>query len=280
MSENQQPNAEDSGEIIEFVEVVEIIEEVEVPAADTAAIDAAIARAAEPVAEPAPVSAGLPEVAAAVAAATATEQAGNWAAPVQPEVAAVAPAPGTAEVTPQPVYVQAPVPPKPKGSRWFNIMIAAVGAIGFAALYAGAVYVYLSVIAQARLFTSWLVSPVFWGVVVAFFVWYAVLGIIINRGPWWTHAVFGWLVAILTYFSTVGILLGVGQVWTMTTTEFREYFLLQWLSPFALIAVVFAREIPIWIGGWAARHGRAVTARNHAAMEAYDAEVAAGPVFY
>lgn len=276
MAENETPDEstvqpEAEVEIVEIVEVIEVIDE---PLADTAAVDAAIARSSEPVGVAEPVT-ELSEPVEAVAAETVVVEevaAPSWGAET------VAPAPGFAAAA-QTVYVQAPIPPKTKGNRWFATLVALIGTVLFSTLYAGIVYIFLSVNAAARHFNEFLMSPIFWGTAIVFFLGYTLLGIIINRGPWWVHAVFSLLVAVGIYFAVVGLTLVAVHAWTLNSAEVAELLRQTWLSPYAIIAAIIAREIPIWFGGWIARNGRKITAKNLAAMEAYEREVAAGPIF-
>ena len=117
----------------------------------------------------------------------------------------------------------------------------------------------------------------FWVPIVAFFVGFMLLAVIVNRGPWWTYAVFGLLVAALVYFSYIGGALITVQAWTLTLDEASAFVSQRWLDPFAIVAAAIAREIPIWLGGWIAARGRGVTERNRLALEEYDRELAAGP---
>ncbi|MGV1034425.1 MAG: hypothetical protein ACOYBP_04310 [Microbacteriaceae bacterium] len=295
---NEQPN-EPVEEIIvveETVTIEELFEPTADTATDTAAVDAAVARteadlsAAEAVATevtmvegdatvtlPTEQPAAVPSVPEAaepvVAAAVAADATAGWGG------AEPAPAPGFTPAEAQPVYVAAPIPPKPKSNRLFATLISLLGTAIFAALYAGGTYIYLSVNQQARHFVDFLESPIFWGAAIVFFIGYMLLGIIINRGPWWTHAVFSLLVAVLVYFGVVAATLVAVRVWNLTAAEASEFLRQQWLSPYALMAAVIAREVPIWLGGWVSSHGRKVTARNEAALDAYDREVAASPLF-
>lgn len=286
MTENESTN-DQSNEPIEIVEDIVVIEELFEPEADTAAVDAAVARSVDvdevvemtvvegdaTVTLPAE-TAVVEEVAVpVVAAAVATDATAGWGGE------APAPAPGFTAEAAQPVYVQAPIPPKPKSNRWFATLVALVGTVIFSAIYAGATYVYLSVNQEARFFTEFLISPIFWVGAIVFFVAYTLLGIIINRGPWWPHAVFSLLVAVVVYFGVVGSTLLAVHVWNLTSAEAAEFLRQQWLSPYVLIAAIAAHEIPIWLGGWISSHGRKVTARNEEALEAYDREVAASPLF-
>ncbi|MFF2369843.1 hypothetical protein [Agromyces sp. NPDC058110] len=214
---------------------------------------------------------------------------------VPPEPAAAAAAVGAATLAPEPalgapgsvpqtIYVQAPTPPKNKGNRGFGVLVAAIGTVAFALLYAGVTYLVLlgrgDQGAATDEFLKFLGGPywaLFWVPTVAVFVGFALLAAIINRGPWWTYAVFGLLVGVLVYFSYIGASLLAVQAWTLTFADAQKFIGERWLDPFAIIAGVIAREIPIWFGGWIAARGRTVTERNRLAIEAYDREIAAGP---
>lgn len=279
-NESAQPNEGDfTPEVVEVVEMVEVIEVTEEPLADTAAVDAAIARSSAPVAQTSgPISIeDLDSLTAAVAAA-------DTSAPVaEPTWAAepVAPAPGFAPTEAAIAYVAAPIPPKPKGNRGFATLVALIGTAAFAALYAGVVYITLSVSGGARYFMEYLESPLYWGATALFFVAYLLLGVFINRGPYWAHAVFSFLVAVVVYFGTVALTLVTValQNGALTAAQAAQVVSDSWLAPQVIMATVIAREIPVWFGGWIARNGRKVTARNEAAMDAYDREVAAAPIF-
>lgn len=198
---------------------------------------------------------------------------------------AAAPAPETSYVAPQPgpqtVYVQAPPPPRTKGNRGFGVLVALIGTVAFALLYAGVAYLILLGRGDAAEATdalvAFLLSLVFWVPVVGFFVGFALLAVIVNRGAWWYYAVFGLLVAVFVYFAYVGGAVLHVQVWRLPVGDSAGFLGDRWLDPFAIAAFVIAREIPIWFGGWLAARGRAVTERNRLAREAYERELAAGP---
>ncbi|WP_448810970.1 hypothetical protein [Agromyces bauzanensis] len=195
----------------------------------------------------------------------------------EPEIAPAAPAP-----VPQTVYVQAPTPPKPRANRAFGALVALIGTVIFALLYAGVAYLMLTVYGAGRadlvgVFTDFVISPVFWAPILAFFVGFALLAAIVNRGAWWNYAVFGLLVAVLVYFAYIGGALLTVRAWTLSLDDATEFLVQRWLDPFAIAAFIIAREIPIWLGGWIAARGRTVTERNRLAREAYDRELAAGP---
>jgi len=210
--------------------------------------------------------------AATVAAGTAA-----GAATLAPEPDAVP----TALAAPQTIYVQAPTPPKSRGNRGFGVLVALIGAVAFALLYAGVSYLLLLVqrdaVEAGTVFAQFVVQPVFWLPIVACFLGFALLAAIVNRGAWWYYAVFGLLVGVIVYFSYFVAALLTVEAWTMTADQASEFIQQRWLDPFAITAAVIAREIPIWFGGWIAVRGRSVTERNRLAREAYDRELAAGP---
>ncbi len=257
-----------------------------VEASDAAArLDAAVERAnAAPVASdlddigetdvPAPVAAGTVRRATYVPAATVAVGTPAGAATLAPEPEAVVPP------VPQTIYVHAPKP-KARGNRGFGLLVALIGTAVFALLYAAISYLLLvgrSEPAQANpVFAEFVMEYVFWVPVLAFFVGFAVLVIIVNRGPWWAYAVFGLLVGVLVYLSYIGASLLTVQAWTLTVDQASEFVGQRWFDPFAIVAAVVAREIPVWFGGWIASRGRAVAERNRLEMEAYDRELAAGP---
>ena len=262
-------------------------EPVEQPDA-TARLDAAVERAnAAPVASdpndvgdagvPAPVAADSVRRETYVPAATVAAGTAAGAATLAPEPDAVP----TALAAPQTIYVQAPTPPKSRGNRGFGVLVALIGAVAFALLYAGVSYLLLLVqrdaVEAGTVFAQFVVQPVFWLPIVACFLGFALLAAIVNRGAWWYYAVFGLLVGVIVYFSYVAAALLTVEAWTMTSDQASEFIRQRWLDPFAIAAAVIAREIPIWFGGWIAVRGRSVTERNRLAREAYDRELAAGP---
>lgn len=290
------PEPAPPAETPEPVESAEPVEATPVPAATpeetpdaTARLDAAVERAnAVPVASdaddtgevagvvPEPIPAGSVRRETYVPAATVAAGTAAGAATLAPEPE---PAPAPA---PQTIYVQAPTPPRPKGNRGFGVLVALIGAAIFALLYAGVAYLLLTIYGAGRadgigVFTQFVVSPVFWVPIVGFFVFFALLAAIVNRGAWWYYAVFGLLVAVLVYFSYIGGALLTVQAWTLTLDDATRFLGQRWLDPFAIAAFIIAREIPVWLGGWLASRGRAVTERNRLAREAYDQELAAGP---
>ena len=210
---------------------------------------------------------GVPEtIGAAGAGATAASS-----------TAPAAPAPPS----PQAIYVQAPAEPKPRGNRGFGVLVGLIATVLFAILYAG--ISYLVILTQyapddaARVLGQFLVQPVFWIPVLFFFIAFALLALALNRAAWWTWAVFGLLVAVVVYFSYIGASLLTVGAWQFTPQEAGDFIADRWLDPYAIIAAIVARELPIWFGGWIASRGRTVGERNRLAREEYERQLAAGP---
>ncbi|TFB59845.1 hypothetical protein E3N86_09920 [Cryobacterium sp. Hz7] len=181
-----------------------------------------------------------------------------------------------------PVYIQAPTAPRYKSNRGPGALIALLSTVIFAALYAVVAFVLsgigsLSIADTASKFTDFIVLPIFYVPVIFFFVAFALLVLIVNRGGWWAYVLFGFLVAVVVYFSYIGAALLSVQAWNFTPDQAARFISQQWLNPGAIAAAVVAREVPIWAGAWIARNGRAVTERNAAAKAEYDRVLAAGP---
>lgn len=262
-------------------------------AQDTAAIDAAVARSLDPTSfEPVPGQHAEP----VAETAEGSEHESPWAPPAESTVAdesdalafgVVQPAAdarhdeasGGSAVAPVEATVAAPVPPKPRGNRGFASAVVLLGSGVFAALDAIIVYLFMTITGTVRHFVDFVQSPIFWGTVAVFFLAWLLLGLVINRGAAWAHAVFSWLVAAVVYLAAIGLTLVAVRAWNLTSAEVSELLRQSWFSPYPIIAAVLAREIPLWFGSWIARNGRRVRERNTEALDAYERELADGPVF-
>ncbi|WP_353807409.1 hypothetical protein [Agromyces sp. SYSU T00194] len=257
----------------------------ETTASDTSELDAAVQRAREE--HPAPDEPASEEPAAAEPEAAPTEPAaeggtddGPTTEPPAPVAPAAAAAAAEEPAQQRAIYVQAPTPPRAKGNRGFGVVVGLIATVAFAALYALAAYLLVfvqgSTAAPVDAFVQFLGHPAFWVPVLVFFLSFIVLAAIVNRNGWWAYAVFGLLVGIVVYLSYVGGAL-LGEAWNLTAAEVGDFVAARWLDPRAILAGVFAREVTLWFGGWVAARGRTVTARNRAALEEYDRQLAAGP---
>ncbi|HSP76613.1 MAG TPA: hypothetical protein VLO31_10425 [Cryobacterium sp.] len=193
----------------------------------------------------------------------------------------VAHTPADTTVAP-PIYIQAPTAPKYKSNRGPGVVIALLSTGIFAVLYAIVAFVLsgigsLSISDTSSKFIEFIVLPIFYVPVIFFFIAFALLVLIVNRGGWWAYVLFGFLVAVVVYFSYIGAALLSVQAWNFTPDQAARFISQQWLNPGAIAAAVVAREVPIWAGAWIARNGRSVTARNATAKAEYDRVLAAGP---
>ncbi|WP_345752685.1 ABC transporter [Microbacterium rhizophilus] len=198
----------------------------------------------------------------------------------------VAPEPSAAPTAPPaqlPIFVQAPEPPRMRGNRGAAGAIGVLAALVFAVLYFaaklgfGAVNgeVSLDNLADAALQTA--TSLGFWTTVVVFFLGFWLLGALVNRSRWAAWVLLGVFVGAIAYAGHIlGALVDV-PFWTLTASEGAEEVGRQLLSPLAIAAFVFAREITIWFGAWAARRGARVTERNADAQAEYERTLEAGP---
>lgn len=214
---------------------------------------------------------------ATVPAVTASEPIGETAV-IAPAVGA-----GAAYAAPQPIFVQAPEAPRPRGNR------AAAGAIGLlAALSFGVLYlavwlgvgmidgdVTLDTVGSAALaaLSTWSL----WVPVAVFFVAFWLLGAIINRGRWGVWVIFGVLVGVAAY---VGHLLGAlfqAPFWMLTASEGAALVEGELLTPLAIGAFIIGRELTIWFGAWVSARGARVTELNIEAQREYERTLEAGP---
>lgn len=184
---------------------------------------------------------------------------------------------------PQPIFVQAPEPPRELGNRGTAGAIGLVATIAFAILYLGAI---LGLGALAGDVTGEnigtealapLMTWAFWVPVVVFFLAFWLLGAFINRGRWGKWVILGLLVAAATYGGHLLGQLFQAPFWRITASESSELVDEQLLAPLAIAAFVFARELTIWFGAWVARAGARKKALNAEAQAEYERTLEAGP---
>ncbi|KAF2412246.1 hypothetical protein B1729_15995, partial [Microbacterium sp. B35-04] len=143
----------------------------------------------------------------------------------EPAVVAAEPAVVAAAAAPQPIFVQAPEAPRPRGNR------AAAGAIGLLAALAFAV-LYLAVwlgvgaiegeVTGENVGTTVLGALATWSLwvpVVVFFIAFWLLGAIINRGRWGAWVILGILVGIAAYGGHILGALFQAPFWELTASE-------------------------------------------------------------
>ena len=217
-------------------------------------------------AAPAPVTPGEPATEAYVAPA-----------------AAAAPAAPAAFPSPQPIFVQAPEPPRPRGNRAAAGLIGLLAALSFAVLYLGAALAIglidrsltLDTVADTAItaLTSWWL----WITTAVFFIGFWLLGAIINRGRWAHWVVWGLLIGFVAYGAHLVGQLFQAPFWQLTRSEGAELVEAQLVAPLAFAAFVIGRELTIWFGAWVAARGRRVSELNLEAQREYERTLEAGP---
>ncbi|HEX5857544.1 MAG TPA: ABC transporter [Microbacterium sp.] len=191
--------------------------------------------------------------------------------------------PAYATQTPQPIFVQAPEAPLPRGNR------GAAGAIGLLAALSFAVLLLLASIGFGLITgdvtidglldatLAVLVTWAFWVPVVVFFIAFWLLGAIINRGRWGHWVVFGLLVGVASY---VGFILGQlfqAPFWMLSASQGAGVVDDNLLAPLAIASFVIGRELTIWFGAWVSARGKRVTELNIEAQREYERTLEAGP---
>ena len=235
----------------------------------TAAADAPVETAAPVVTEP--------DTASAEATTTVADPAPADAAPVDSAAEATTTEPaGSGVAGQQVVYVQAPLPPRVRGNRVVGVLLALLGAVLFAAAYAGAAAIPLAIRFSGNglspAFSAFVQNAIFWIPIMMFALGFILLTVILNRAGWWAHVLGSLLVAVFVYFSSIGLLLLVGNVFGMTPAHASSAFGALATNPLMIAAALVAREVSIWIGLAIAARGRRVKARNVETRTAWDRE--------
>jgi hypothetical protein len=183
----------------------------------------------------------------------------------------------------QPIFVQAPEQPRPRGNRGAAGAIGLLAALSFAVLYLGAWLgfgaitgeVTVSNVGQTAL--SALSTWSLWVPVVVFFIAFWLLGAIINRGRWGVWVILGVLVGVASYGGHILGQLFEAPFWELTARQGADVVEGQLLAPLAIAAFVFGRELTIWFGAWVSARGKRVTELNIEAQREYERTLEAGP---
>lgn len=194
-----------------------------------------------------------------------------------------APLPPQQTAAPQPIFVQAPEAPRPRGNRAAAGAIGLLAALVFGLLYlaawvglgalAGDVTVDTFVSTTLTALASWSL----WIPVLVFFLAFWLLGAVINRGRWGAWVIFGLLVGFAAWAGHILGQLFQAPFWTLTAREGAEITAEQVLAPLAIVAFILGRELTIWFGAWVASRGRRVTELNDEAQREYERTLEAGP---
>ena len=183
----------------------------------------------------------------------------------------------------QPIFVQAPEPPRERGNRGTAGAIGLLATLAFAILYLGIGLGWSAL--QGDINGGELVDVVlatlttwgFWVPVVVFFIGFWLLGAIINRGRWGLWVIFGLLVGVASYGGYILGQLFEAPFWLITSSEATGLVGDQLFAPLAIAAFVLGRELTIWFGAWVARSGARKTELNDEAQREYERTLEAGP---
>lgn len=192
--------------------------------------------------------------------------------------APVAPAP-----LPQPIFVQAPEPPRERGNRGTAGAIGLLAAIVFAVLFLGA-HIAIGAIegsVTGENIVDALLAPLtawgFWVPVATFFIGFWLLGAIINRARWGYWVVFGLVVGLISWGGVILGALFEAPFWAIGSSQGLEIAGETLFSPLAVIAFIIGRELTVWFGAWVARSGARKTELNAEAQREYERTLEAGP---
>jgi hypothetical protein len=186
------------------------------------------------------------------------------------------------EIYPQQHYYAAvPVPPKKRSNRGGGTLIALLGAVAFAIVYAGVAAALFFLNPELTNPTDTLVrfvsSSAFIVPVVFFAIALILVVLIVNRARWWAYVLGGFLVAVFVYLGAlVGDLVTV-RAWELDQAAQLTFLKSIVLDPLTLAAAIIAREVSVWAGAWISSRGRKLTERNVTAREEYDRKLAEAP---
>jgi hypothetical protein len=169
------------------------------------------------------------------------------------------------------IYVPSAEAPKARSNRIVGSVLALVGTVVFAVLYALVGAAFIALTGSAFGFGDLITDAIFWIPVLFFTIGFVLVVVLINRAPWWVHVLGSLLVAVITYFGSIGMLLLVTGI-----AGSSPGFVATALSPYVIAATIVAREVSIWVGLLISRRGIRLTARNRADREAFAAEQADG----
>lgn len=204
------------------------------------------------------------------------ESAETRVVPAEPLIAAVA-------AQPQPIFVQAPEPPRDRGNRGTAGLIGLLATLVFAVLYLGTGLGLGAISGDVNgenigeVALAPLMTWGYWTPVVVFFLGFWLLGAIINRGRWGLWVVFGIIVGIIAYGGHILGQLFEAPFWKLTASQGFDLVGEQLLAPLAIASFVFARELAIWFGAWVSRSGAHKTELNAEAQREYERTLEAGP---
>jgi len=183
----------------------------------------------------------------------------------------------------QPIFVQAPEAPRPRGNRGAAGAIGLLAALCFAVLYLAATLglrLLTGDLQVAGLANAALAALATWGLwvpTIAFYLGFWFLGALINRGRWGHWVVWGLVVGVIAWGGHLLGALFAAPFWMLTARQGIDLLGDNVLAPLAIVAFVLGRELTIWFGAWVARRGRRVSELNDEAQREYERTLEAGP---
>ncbi|GAA1706896.1 hypothetical protein GCM10009808_26140 [Microbacterium sediminicola] len=184
---------------------------------------------------------------------------------------------------PQPIFVQAPEAPLPRGNRAAAGAIGLLAALSFAVLYLAAWLVIALVQGTVTVdsigtgLLSVVTTWTLWVPVVVFFIAFWLLGAIINRGRWAGWVIFGLLVGVSSYGGHLLGVLFTAPFWQLTASQGADLVEAELFTPLAIASFIVGRELTIWFGAWVAARGKRMTELNVEARREYERTLEAGP---
>jgi hypothetical protein len=207
--------------------------------------------------------------------------AGSAPAPAAPTGSSGLPGGEIYSQAPTPVQAAQPVRPARRGNRLFGTVIALIGTVAFAVVYAAVASIFFvgnpAVDNAMATLTRFLVNFAFIVPVVFFAIAFILLVLILNRAGWWAYIIGGFLVAAIVYAgSIVGAYLAV-EGWTMSSDALGEFLRSLMMDPLPIAAAIVAREVSVWTGAWVASRGRKVKERNRVAKADHEKTLPEAP---
>ena len=178
------------------------------------------------------------------------------------------------------LYMQTPMQPETRGNRGAGVLIAVLATIGFAALYAGVLALWLAPNFPPSTFLDkgllpWVLNWGFAAATAGFFIGLALLVLIVGRAGWWAYVLGGLLVAALTWGAAVlgfafdahlsGVRISIDPY--SLTVEYGLFFPV-------IAAALVAREATVWFGAWIGARGRKMKRLNAESIAEYEKTLA------
>lgn len=187
------------------------------------------------------------------------------------------------------LYMQTPMPPEIRGNRGAGILISLLATVVFAALYLGAIALWIAPDFPPSQFLDaglmpWLTSWLFIVPTAAFFVALSLLVLIVGRAGWWAYVLGGFFVAVVVAAAAAVTISLAGTPYAtpqdmLPGFRFGIATLPEMVNRFAMTtpviaAALFAREVSIWFGAWIGARGRRMKLRNAEALAEYETALA------